>query len=286
MGKTKKIEVLFFIALILAISWVTIYSAKAQIENITLAPLEIRSAGDGGTNVKIVSIKENSSLLNPIQLTFRVQASLLPYCYSSVGNTGYSIDDGPIYSVNNFINQTIVQTGVADEATVWANVNLPSLSEGYHKVTVYWGWYFEGINQRYEVFAYSAVDFTVDTSSPKISVISPEPKVYNVSDISLNYTVNEPVSKVTYSLDEQENMTLTSKTILANLTSGIHNVTVYGWDAVGNVGSSTVNFTIKQPLQNQSFPISEIIIVASLVLIVASTSTIILYRRSKTFTVK
>ena len=282
MGKTKKIDVLFLIALTLAISWVTISPAKAQIENITLGPLEIRSAGDSGTNVKIVSIKENSSLLNPIQLTFRVQASLLPYCYSSVGNIGYSIDDGSIFSVNNFINQTIVQTGVADEATVWANVNLPSLSEGYHKVTVYFGRYFEGINQRYEVLAYSAVDFTVDTSSPKISVISPEPKVYNVSDISLNYTINEPVQKVAYSSDGQDNVTITDNTKLSSLTSGMHNITVYAWDTAGNVGASTVNFTIKSPSQNQILPLSEIIIITSLVLIVASTLTIILYRRRKT----
>ena len=144
------------------------------ISNQTLGPLVIRSAGDGGTNVNIVTIQDNSSLCNPVQLTFRVQASLIPYCYSSIGDIGYSMDDGPVYRVDKFINQTIVQ-GISDVATVWASVNLPSLSEGSHKVTVYWGWYFEN-NQRYEVSAYSTANFTVISPSPPPSPEAPPEK--------------------------------------------------------------------------------------------------------------
>jgi len=131
----------------------------------TLGPLEIRSAGDGGTNVGILNIQNQSSLVNPVQILFRVNALLLPYCYSSVGNIGYSVDGATIHAVYDFINETIIHNA-GDEATVWANVTLPFLSEGSHTVTVYWGWYFEGVNQRYEVSAYSHVNFLVTPVSP------------------------------------------------------------------------------------------------------------------------
>jgi len=53
----------------------------------------------------------------------------------------------------------------------------------------------------------------------------------------LNYTVNEPVSKIFFVLDGQWNVTIAGNTTLAGLSNGVHNVTVYAWDDVGNVGS-------------------------------------------------
>jgi len=35
---------------------------------------------------------------------------------------------------------------------------------------VYWGWYFEGRNQRYEVSAYETTNFTIGSESPNPSV--------------------------------------------------------------------------------------------------------------------
>ncbi len=143
-------------------------SSPTPIKPSTLGPLEIRSAGDGGTNVEILNIQNESSVVNPVQILFRVNALLLPYCYSSVGNIGYSVDDGTIHAIYDFINETIIHNA-ADEATVWVNVTLPSLADGAHTLTVYWGWYFEGINQRYEVSAYSTVNFSVNSKTPSLT---------------------------------------------------------------------------------------------------------------------
>jgi len=143
-------------------------SSPTPIKPSTLGPLEIRSAGDGGTNVEILNIKNQSSVVNPVQILFRVNALLLPYCYSSVGNIGYSVDGGTIHAVYDFINETIIHNA-ADEATVWVNVTLPSLVQGAHTLTIYWGWYFEGINQRYEVSAYSTVNFSVNSKAPSLT---------------------------------------------------------------------------------------------------------------------
>lgn len=166
---------LLFLVLLLSSHAIMPLTVRAQAMNRqTLGPLEVRSAGNNGTYVRIVSLQNQSTLTNPIQLVFCVKATLLPFCYTQVGNIGYSLDNGVIYSVNNFINQTIVQ-GVADDATVWANVTLPSLSEGSHSVTVYFGWQFDEGLERYEVTAYTTANFTVtDSSSSSPTTTVPE----------------------------------------------------------------------------------------------------------------
>jgi hypothetical protein len=85
--------------------------------------------------------------------------------------------------------------------------------------------------------------------------LSPVNGTYDVSDVPLNFTVSEPISEVTYSLDGKENMTIAGNSTLT-LSNGAHNVTVYAWDDAGNVGSSeTVAFTITQPeAKTESFP--------------------------------
>ena len=97
---------------------------------------------------------------------FCVRTLILSYC--GFGNIGYSVDGGTVYSVTKFMNKTVVREGFTDDTTIWANVTLPSLSDGSHNVTVYWGWYFSGRTQRYEVTAYSTSSFEVKNSSNSI----------------------------------------------------------------------------------------------------------------------
>jgi len=85
------------------------------------------------------------------------------------------LDNSPIYSVIDFINQTIVKGWDVDDATVWANLTLPDLTEGSHTITVYFGWQFEGVNQRYDVVAYSIVDFMISYASD--TTLEPTPTV-------------------------------------------------------------------------------------------------------------
>ena len=94
----------------------------------------------------------------------------------------------------------------------------------------------------------SSVVFTVDLKPPKISVLSIENKTYNAANVPLNFTVNEPVSQITYCLDGQEKITILGNTTLTNLPYGKHNVTVYATDNAGNTGASeTITFTIAKP---------------------------------------
>ncbi len=145
-------------------------------------------------------------------------------------------------------------------------LSLTSIPDGNHSFVVYakergtyyshtdswgngycWEYYYD-----FEIDDSSSVFFTIDTTSPSVSILSLENRTYETSDIPLNFTVNEPVSRVSYSLDGLDNVTVTGNTTLNGLPVGGHNVTVYARDKVGNVGASeTVYFTISDP-----FPIA------------------------------
>jgi hypothetical protein len=209
--------------------------------------------GESG-NVAILSPKNSTNYVNPIQLNFTVEAKGM---FGQFGNVGVSLDGGVINSVTDFINKSVVQSGPDwywYQTTVLASVMLPTLSEGTHKATVYYGWQYLGTHPRYEVFAHSTVQFTIDASSPTISGLSILNKTYETDTVPLNFTINEPASQITYSLDGEANFTITGNTTLAGLANGVHNVTVYAKDAVGNVGvSETIAFTIAVPVP-EPFP--------------------------------
>jgi len=211
----------------------------------TLGPAEFNSQYETGS--VIILSPENSTIHgNPIQLNFTASREGL---FGQFGNVGVSVDGGVIKSVTNFVNKSVVSTEYQfwDLTTVVSSVTL-FLAEGTHNATAYLGWQYQGIYRRYQVYAYATVQFTIDTTPPTISVLSIQNATYGATDVDLNFSVSEPVSQVTYSLDGQENVTVAGNTTLAGLSAGAHNVTVYAWDTAGNMGASpTVTFTVAVP---------------------------------------
>jgi len=121
------------------------------------------------------------------------------------------------------------------------------------------------VNEQYTPIGYGTVP-------PTIRVVSPENKTYVSSNVSLAFTVNKPASWMGYSLDSQDNVTITGNTTLAGLANGSHNITVYAKDEFENTGASeTVTFTIAK--ETEAFPIRlavvTAIVVAALVLLAA-----------------
>jgi hypothetical protein len=107
-------------------------------------------------------------------------------------------------------------------------------------------------------WGYSTVTFTVDTTAPRVSILSPEAKSYSTSGVPLNFNADEDAASISYSLDGKENVTTFGNTTLTGLSSGEHSVTLYVWDEARNVGASeTITFII------ESFPMILIAIVAS-----------------------
>ncbi len=75
---------------------------------------------------------------------------------------------------------------------------------------------------------------------PAISIVSPENKTYDTTDIPLTFTVDESVLWMAYSLDGQANVTITGNTTLSGLSDGSHNLIVYTKDAAGSTGTSEI----------------------------------------------
>jgi len=78
---------------------------------------------------------------------------------------------------------------------------------------------------------------------PELRIISPANGTFRMSTLPLVFTINKPV-RVSYSLDNQPNVTVVGKLMLMDLQVGVHNITVYADDVLGNEVSSEVAFVI------------------------------------------
>ena len=95
----------------------------------------------------------------------------------------------------------------------------------------------------------------------------------------LNFTVNEAVTLVSYSLDGQSNVTVAGNTTLTGLSVGAHNLTVYAWDTAGNVGASeTITFTVAEP---EPFPAVPVAAASAASIIVVSLALLVYFRKRK-----
>jgi N-acetylneuraminic acid mutarotase len=159
--------------------------------------------------------------------------------------------------------------------TITGDAELSDLPEGEHSIVVY-------VNDTFgNIVSSSNVTFAVDTAAPRIVVLSPENRTYGDSDVQSAFTVDEPVEWMGYSLDGQDNVTVTGNVTLAVLDEGSHNITFYAIDLVGNTGASrTVYFEIS------SFPTVLVVAVAVTITIVVATGYLLLKRRKKWPTVK
>jgi hypothetical protein len=127
-----------------------------------------------------------------------------------------------------------------DYVTLDGNTTLSGLSLGYHTLTV-------SANETGPYWGHSTVHFTVaDSTSPVVTIISPEEKMYYTSFVPLTYRVEEEYPDwVGYSLNGAANVTLTGNTTLTNLGLGSHDLSVYASDTSGNWGKDTVSFTVE-----------------------------------------
>jgi hypothetical protein len=213
-------------------------------------------------NITIASPKENGFYTSneTINLCFNVTgpdaANLLTKYLTIVEYKGDWMQEAKqAYRTKNF------ETYTPDDFPFFLefNFNLIGIPEGRHTIVITavgaggyaesLTWYHFGINSS------SSVDFTVYTI-PVVSFLSFENRTFKTSDIPLNFIVNQPVSKITYCLDRQENVTITGNTTLTELSNGDHNVTIYATNEAGKTGvSETITFTIAKPeLQPEPFP--------------------------------
>jgi hypothetical protein len=147
-------------------------------------------------------------------------------------------------------------------------------------------WYKEtyyATNEEYTPIDYGTPDPSYvppDITPPEIAVASPENETYYATDVSLNFTVNEPVSSMRYVLDNESAVEFSGNITLRGLAYGVHNVTVYAVDIADNVGNSkTISFTTaKEP---ESFPVIPVATVSVAVVAVVGVGLLVYFKKRR-----
>ncbi len=202
-----------------------------------------------------------SSSLPVLNVTIK---SLLPPSMYQYEVT-YSIDKGknatlsttltfvPVMATVTYPEGTVNQTSVfGSYYLINGHVNLPKMPEGSHELTVYGKYertYDGNPNLPAFIFDQETVCFIINYRiPPAITNLSIQNKTYNQNTLPLNFTTDEPASWIGYSLDGQTNVTIAGNTTLTELTEGMHSLTLYANDTVGNMGASeTMYFNVEMP---------------------------------------
>jgi hypothetical protein len=220
---------------------------------------------DSNTKPPVVSVfaPENHTVYatNTISLSVNVSVGESSTAYSKyIGEVYYKTD----WQINNtYIYESNPTKSLysTEPAQFSKTMNLTGIPDGNHSLVVYAKergayhshseysppvWYF--YYYLFEIDGSSTVFFTVDTTAPRITVLSLEKQTFYTSSVPLNFTVNELTTQIKYSLDGQENATIAGNETLTNLPYGDHNIIVFATDEAGNTGASeTITFTVAVP---------------------------------------
>jgi N-acetylneuraminic acid mutarotase len=129
-------------------------------------------------------------------------------------------------------------------------------------------WY--ATNEQYTPFGYGTVP-------PAIAVVSPENENYTSGNVSLAFTVNKQAVWMGYSLDGQDNVTMSGNVTLSGLSTGLHNVTVYAKDEFDNIGASeTIIFNVPE-----SFPIAVVVAASVATIAVVGVGLMVYFKKRK-----
>jgi subtilisin family serine protease len=164
-----------------------------------------------------------------------------PSIYSSTALYNFSIkwtDDKAVDTVIFEFNGTNY-TDLNKERNVYSK-SFEGLPIGFYE----YKWYANDTSGKWNETELLNFTVEIDETPPVIIMLSPQNKTYHTILLPLNFIVNEPTSRIDYSLDCKSNVTITGNTIF-NTTNGPHNIIVYANDSYGSVGASDkVYFTV------------------------------------------
>ena len=120
-----------------------------------------------------------------------------------------------------------------------------------------------------------------DNIPPVISVLSPKSGTYAQGEVSLNFTVSEPVSRIAYSLDNAESVTITENITLTDLPNGNHTIVIYATDVAGNEAApKTVTFAIDVS-EPEVFSALLIVLTAFIVALIVNAGWLLYFKKRK-----
>jgi hypothetical protein len=202
------------------------------LNNITVYVTNSSNATDINSSIRYFTVDTTPpdiTIVSPTNATTTDNTPLLNTTFGEVVNTTW-------YNIDSALNQSF--TSNVQNLTL----NLSSLGEGQHNVTVYANDSAGNLNS-------SIVYFTVDTTPPNVNIVTPANTTITDDTPLLNATFGEVVNNTWYSVDGGPNSNISTGTTnltvnLTTLSDGLHNVTVYANDSVGNLNSSIRYFTI------------------------------------------
>ena len=206
----------------------------------------------------------NNSAYTTIPLTLSVNVTL-PESSTASGTILYYVTCRSdwqenltyLYINTGYDNSVESQIPGAKHQYFQGSQNLTDIPDGNHTITItaIAGGFYPADNlgfYRFMINGSSTVYFVIDSQPPKISVLTIKNETYAISDLALNFTVNEQTSELMYSLDGAANVTIDGNVTLRGLLSGVHNITVFAQDLSGHIGvSKTIIFTIALPFPTE-----------------------------------
>jgi len=241
-------------ALVLALAIAVIFSmvAGAQLSSLAKA------------NIMIGFVRPNITILSPFDGTYNINNLSLSVNFTAITTGLY--DGGPRYentrmftytldgkeSHNITITRQYIGRNPGSDVFFEGEESLNDLNEGLHNLTVrgvfLYSYYTHPDLYNITAESESTVFFRVDTVPQNITILKPENTTYTPSEVPLLCFLDEPALWVGYSLDGQENVTVTGNVTLPDVSLGQHNLTVFASDAFGNYANSkTINFNVTAP---------------------------------------
>jgi hypothetical protein len=227
--------------------------------------LRLRSSGLSKENLTMTILSPgNDEVLNNNTAVVKVNIGTQMWPINSVYyEADWQKGKHCIYNINN---------GTSDFKMFYrlaVTANFTEIPDGKHHITIY-------ANIHDGSHGSSSIDFTIN-APPSIAILTLEDKTYQTADLPLNFTVNEPVKWVGYSLDGKKNITITGNSTMTNLSNGSHSITVYANDSSGNMGTSkTTSFFVDAPL---AIIQAAIIVVCSIAVAVGISVGLLIYRK-------
>jgi hypothetical protein len=236
--------------------------------------------------ISVSSPVNNSYVLNSVVLNFSVRVEKSPttsdaYLKRITYKTDWQQDSVEVY----YLDQSTWNYDMIGQFSY--DLRFTDLSEGNHSIVIgvdeYGGFVIDThlgpTGFSFSLSSSASVFFTVDTTPPNITVISPQNKTYDSANVPLYFRVNEVCSNVTYSLDSGVNVTMLENTTLTGLSEGLHNVTAYAWDNAQNLGySENIMFTVTQP---EPFPTTLVITASGASLAIIGVGLLVYFKKRK-----
>jgi len=283
---TAVLGVLFFLLLIAPL---LVSSARANpLPKLTIPTCLGTRQPDGVTKppIILISAPENHTLYTTSDISLSVNVSIgesktadLKYIGEIYYQADWQTNKTTIYA-NSLVNpnEGFYYTSDPQISQFSETLNLTGIPDGNHSLVVYakeMGTYYaytdswaNGYDWEYywnfEIETSLSVFFTVDTTAPIVSILSMQNEIFYTSNVDLSFAVNEQISRTAYSLDGNDNVTITGNTTLNSLSVGWHNVTVYASDDAGNIGASeTLTFTVAEAFPTVPVATASVAVAAS-----------------------